>query len=237
MQNNKRSYVGSYRPSAGAQRPRSGGQKSSGRPISHSAVQTTRRTAVPAVRGQARRPVGTSSPRRHDSTVLDRVLDWFRVRDHRYTAAKLCLIALLVAFIGSIFSSGGTKNVDFSVISGEISENAQVTAMQSRSANALQKQFGVDPAEYANWLYYSMDSVMDVDELLIVHAPDADALARVQEKVTAHVESQKDRFRDYGTNQYDLLSDAVILQRGDYLFYGVSESVDDWQALFLSCVS
>ena len=43
-------------------------------------------------------------------------------------------------------------------------------------------------------------------------------------------------FRSYGVNQKDLLEEATLLRRGDYLFYAVGEAADAWQDAFLACI-
>lgn len=161
---------------------------------------------------------------------------WLAVEDHRYTLAKFLLLAMLALFVISAFSSQSAKNVDVNVIRAQLSADASIAALQEQDANAFQREMGEDLTGASQWCYLSAASMMDVSELVIVRALDQDELQRMEDAVNAHLAAQKDRFRNYGTNQYELLEHAVLLTRGDYLFYAVSESVDRWEEMFLACI-
>lgn len=162
------------------------------------------------------------------------ILGWLAIEDHRCTLAKFLLLAMLVMFVISSFSSQSAKDV--SVIRAQLSADALIAALQEQDANAFQREMGEDLTGASQWCYLSAASMMDVSELVIVRALDQDALQRMEDAVNAHLAAQKDLFRNYGTNQYELLEHAVLLTRGDYLFYAVSESVDRWEEMFLTCI-
>ena len=81
------------------------------------------------------------------------------------------------------------------------------------------------------------DDVMDVNELFIVKVPDDAARETVMEAVGAYLEDKTNAFDGYGTNQFGLLSDAILTEKGDYIFFGVSEEAPEWEAEFLSCIN
>ena len=79
------------------------------------------------------------------------------------------------------------------------------------------------------------EEIMDVSEVMIAKA-DAATLDRLEEAVRRRLEAQLAVFRSYGVNQKDLLEGATVLRRGDYLFYAVGESADQWTDAFLACI-
>ena len=64
----------------------------------------------------------------------------------------------------------------------------------------------------------------------------ADGRAAEEAEAQGRVDAQLEVFRSYGVGQKELLEGAVIEQRGSFLFYGVSEYAEQWEAAFLSCV-
>ena len=162
------------------------------------------------------------------------VLTWLQSRDHRLTVAALALTALLAVFTVWMLRSGTTKNVDFSVIRSTVTQKAG--DMRAGDANALKKTFDLDADAFEDWMLLTRDYIMDVTEVLIVKSADGAALDEVQDAVNARLSSQKESFRNYGTDQHFLLTNAAQWRGGSYLFYAVGESADLWQEAFLACV-
>ena len=53
----------------------------------------------------------------------------------------------------------------------------------------------------------------------------------------AHLESQKNVFGGYGTDQMALLGDAVVETRGNYAFYMCGPKASVWREDLLSLIS
>ena len=161
---------------------------------------------------------------------------WLRVAENRYGAVKVVLVLLLLLYVRAVLGANSFREVPFAEIAGRLAADPSVAALSAGDANAFQERFGLDPEGGGDWLLYTTDELMDVSELLIVRGADDAALERFEAAARARLDAQKESFRNYGTNQYDLLQHAILWQRGGYLFYGVSESADRWEEEFLSCV-
>lgn len=160
----------------------------------------------------------------------------FSFRDFIYTFLRLLIFALLLAFVWFNLTLVGAKDVDLRLIEKALSEKEGISSLVLQDANELQKRLGLSSAEFSQFYYLSSDSLMDVSELFIAHTPNEETLAQAEEKILAHLAAQKDSFRDYGTNQYDLLNQAIVYTRGNYIFYAVSQQAPDWENAFLSCI-
>lgn len=145
------------------------------------------------------------------------------------------MVLLLVVYLAAVLGRC-SRIVDFDTLSETMAADPTVSALTQQSARKFQSVFAVEGQTYDQVLYYAADSMMDVSELVIVHASDTDSLDRIQEAVQAHLEERLDAFRNYGTNQSDLLEHAILLQWGEYLFFGVSEYAEQWEAEFLSAM-
>ncbi|MBR7187185.1 MAG: DUF4358 domain-containing protein, partial [Clostridia bacterium] len=100
----------------------------------------------------------------------------------------------------------------------------------------LWQRFGVTAEGVEDWMLYGSGDIMNVSELWIARTEDADILDRLEAAAQGRVDAQLEVFRSYGVGQKELLEGAVIEQRGSFLFYGVSEYAEQWEAAFLSCV-
>ena len=152
-----------------------------------------------------------------------------------FTIAKWGLILFLLIYIGLILRDQTTKDVDLSQIRQALQAGAEGAGLSEGDLNAFRKRFGFNP-EGMEWLYFASGTLMNVQEALVMKSEDPDALSAAEAAVNARIDSQKEAFAGYGTNQTDLLEHAVVLQKGDYLFYAVSEDVEAWESAFLSCI-
>ena len=58
----------------------------------------------------------------------------------------------------------------------------------------------------------------------------------LEDAVDKRLEDQKRNFHGYGTDQEELLRNAIIMERGSYFFYAVSDQAEQWEEVFLSCI-
>ena len=161
---------------------------------------------------------------------------WFAVADHRYTAARLAIVAALVLFAAAVLRSGGTRVADFGEVSARLAPLAAREALAAQDANGFQARLGISPAGCDDWLYYGSDAVMDVSELLVARCADAAELDRLEAAVRDRLAMQLEGFRGYGVDQTALLERAILWQRGGWLFFGVGGHADQWESAFLSCL-
>jgi hypothetical protein len=149
-----------------------------------------------------------------------------------YFKIKAVLVALLLFYLFLVLGDHG-KDVDFSTVQAAMANTtaAQLTEQSERTA-----QSAFDGVEDGEVMYYAADSMMDVSELFVVKSGENTDLDAVEEAVNTHVSERLEAFRNYGTNQADLLEHAIVEQKGDYLFFAVSEDADQWEEVFLSCM-
>lgn len=139
-------------------------------------------------------------------------------------------------YIFLIFRGSSGMTVDMAALETALQGDSTVTALTQGDRSDLSKTFGLDSAGYEACLLYSADNVMDVSELLVVKTSDPEQQAALMEAAETHLEELKTSWEHYGTNQYEILGNAVILQKGDCFFFGVSENIDQWKEEVLSCV-
>lgn len=161
--------------------------------------------------------------------------DWKRV-DTVFTVVKSALLLFLVLYIGMLFQAEITKDVSMEKIQASMEQNSAVAKLTKGDVNTWKRAFSLHADDYPNAVLYTSDSMMDVSELLIVKVDNTEQFDDLETAVNHHLEEQKKKFHGYGTDQMDLLDHAVILEKGNYFFYGVSEQIERWEEVFLACI-
>lgn len=99
-------------------------------------------------------------------------------------------------------------------------------AASGNSSLSLRRNYGLDAETLGDVIYCPPKDFMDVDEILIARTPDASLRKKLRAAAEERLESQKNTFENYGTFQYQRLSDAVLYERGDYFVLIVAEHPD-----------
>ena len=152
-----------------------------------------------------------------------------------FTLVKWGLIVLLFVYIGMILKDQTTKDVSPAELRQALLPEAEAAELKEADLSTFRKKLGFQPGSL-EWVYFTSGSLMNVQEILMVKSDDSSLLDEAASAVNARLASQKEAFEGYGTNQTDLLQHAVVLQKGEYLFYAVSEQVEQCEAAFLSCI-
>lgn len=77
---------------------------------------------------------------------------------------------------------------------------------------------------------------MSVDEVLVVKANSSSEAGAYLEAAQAHLESQKNIFKGYGTDQMALLGEASVEKRGAYVWYFCGENAQELRQALLSMI-
>jgi hypothetical protein len=153
-----------------------------------------------------------------------------------FGAAEGALLVCFALYLLFVFGQDTAKAVDVTAMQQAIDQQCDLGELQPGNGNTLKQLLSTDGTEYVWYLVYTSDSLMNVDELLIVHTKNDSQLAALETAVQAHLDQQRKSFEGYGVDQTERLESAVIREQGDYFFYGVSADVAQWEDTFLRCV-
>lgn len=92
----------------------------------------------------------------------------------------------------------------------------------------VKKIFGINASDYNGYLYYASEDMMTVDELFLIKIKEDNQKDSVISIIKDRIEKQKVIFNGYGTNQMDLLRNAVIFSSGKYVCLIVSQKPQEW---------
>lgn len=149
---------------------------------------------------------------------------------------EIVIMAALLVFMIVMLTSGKTKVVPIEEIRAQMEAIPSVKELQKKEMSDAAKTLGVDAALLEEGIYYSVDDIMNVNELLIVRVEDDENRQKVIEAAEKYLAEKTASFDGYGTNQFGLLSSAVTTEKGTYYFFGVGEDVLEWETQFLKAI-
>ena len=150
---------------------------------------------------------------------------------------EILIIAALLAFMIVMLTSGNSKIVPIAEIEKVMLREPSVAELTKKDMSDAANTFSYNESLVDEGIYYRMDDIMNVNELLIVRIDDDDNRQTVIDAVSKYLKEKTESFDGYGTNQFGLLSAAVTTEKGTYFFFGVSEDVLQWETDFLKCIS
>lgn len=155
-------------------------------------------------------------------------------KDILFSALTVLLLGALIFYIYLVAFSDGSGDASPEQIAAVL-EDDTFSGMVRGDDNTLKRYFHITGLD-GEYVVYTAESMMDVDELLIAKTTDPSGIDTLERAVENRLETQKKTFKGYGTDQTALLENAVIQTRGDYFFYAVSENADDWAQAFVEAL-
>ena len=127
-----------------------------------------------------------------------------------------------------------TKRNILSDFSGKLSGNLKKNKKQGPSI--LRRFYQIDENDIDSYFFRKAASPMSVDEVLVVKANSSSEASAYLEAAQAHLESQKNIFEGYGTDQMALLGEASVEKRGAYVWYFCGENAQELRQALLSMI-
>lgn len=150
----------------------------------------------------------------------------------KFDVIQILIMAALLAFMILMLVSGKSRVVPMTEIASVMEAEPSVAALTKKTMADAAETFSFQEEAVDEGIYYCVDDVMNVNELLIVRIDDDGDRETVKEAIRKYLKEKTDSFDGYGTDQFGLLSNAVLTEKGPYLFFGVSEDVLNWESKF-----
>lgn len=151
-----------------------------------------------------------------------------------FTVLTLITIAALGWYIVWVVRNESTGDRPLREVVQEISPT--FAGMAEGNEGTLKRLYGITGQECGEYILYSAESMMDVEEMLIVKVNSDAALDLLEKAVQKRLDTQLKKFNGYGTTQTALLNAAVTAERGNWFFFAVHKDADLWQDRFLSAI-
>ena len=132
---------------------------------------------------------------------------------------KSVMVIFLVVYLGRLYVSDYAADVSMDKISAALEQVSGVTDLSEPGVSGLRRFYQIDENDIDSYFFRKAASPMSVDEVLVVKANSSSEAGAYLEAAQAHLESQKNIFEGYGTDQMALLGEASVEKCGAYVWY------------------
>ena len=149
----------------------------------------------------------------------------------------MLVLCCLMVFIVFVSTRDNYIDVSMEDIKSAVSEAADFSGMEEFGNSQLKKDFGINANDYEGVIYYGHQSVMDCEKVLIIKLSDSSQGKDLAKSVKEIRTADMDMFRSYAPDQYKLLDECVIEQKGNYFIYVVSDNARAVEKAFTGCIT
>lgn len=149
---------------------------------------------------------------------------------------KSVMVIFLVVYLGRLYVSDYAADVSMDKISAALEQVSGVTDLSDPGVSGLRRFYQIDENDIDSYFFRKAASPMSVDEVLVVKANSSSEAGAYLEAAQAHLESQKNIFEGYGTDQMALLGEASVEKRGAYVWYFCGENAQELRQALLSMI-
>lgn len=146
---------------------------------------------------------------------------------NKHRVLEIICVIFLVAFIFLISDKGSYSDKTPEEVAEAVSTEINIDELSSFKKNKVKEDFGIDFQDIDSFVYYASDSIMNVDELLIIKLKEGIKADAVTEKIEKRVTDKQVLFEGYAPEQSALLKSYVLKHRNGFVFYAVGEGATD----------
>ena len=151
-------------------------------------------------------------------------------------AKKAFFVIVLAVFLTFIYAGQNADDVPMEEIEQQLLENTELADMSKCGNRTLMQFYGLDYAQFDEYLYYKSSKALSVDELLIVKAKAASDLDGAKDAAESRIQSQLKTYEGYGPEQVAMLKNAIVIVRGNYLFCCVADAPERYKEVFTDAI-
>ncbi len=155
---------------------------------------------------------------------------------NKHSVIKAILVVFLVVYLVILCFSDSAKDLPMDTISKTMTTKADLSGINECGKTELMRFYGLEEGSTEGFFFYKADSPMSVEEILIVKSSSKSKAALILEQAQAHLDSQKNTFEGYGTDQMAQLNEAIVESKGIYTYYMCGPHAASWREVFLSII-
>lgn len=138
---------------------------------------------------------------------------------------EICCFLVLIAFIFVISSEPSNSNKSTDEVAQNILKVMNTSDITKRSNTDFKKQFGFNVSEFDSVTYYASDSVMQVNELLVVRLKDNSQAQALTDAIEKRMEEKISAFEGYAPNEAALLKAHETKHNRNFIMFAVDENI------------
>ena len=155
---------------------------------------------------------------------------------NKHRVIEIICVVFLICFIFFISREDTLSDMTVQEVAEAVSVEINIDDLTSFKKNKIKKEFGIEFDGIDSYIYYASDSVMNVEELMIIKLKEGAKADSITEKIEARVKDKQVLFEGYAPEQSALLKNYVMSVSHGFIFYAVGEEATDALILFLETI-
>ncbi|MCU6746443.1 MULTISPECIES: DUF4358 domain-containing protein [Lachnospiraceae] len=149
-----------------------------------------------------------------------------------YEIMKYVVLAVIIIYIVLLMLYTSGSNQPFEKVAAEVERSLDTSNLVQMDGQALKRYYGLNSADYEGVLFYSSESAMSAEEVLIVKVKEDKQVQEVSAAIDEYIETKKNEFEGYVPEEVKLLEDAQRGVRGKYVFMAVAPKAQKYKEVF-----
>lgn len=155
---------------------------------------------------------------------------------NKHRVVEIICVVFLICFIALVSREDAYSDKTVAQVSQAVSAEVNMDVMTSFKKNKVKQEFGIDFAGIDSFAYYASESIMTVDELLIIKLQEGVKADGITEKIESRVKDKQVLFEGYAPEQSALLKNYVLSAKNGFIFYAVGDNAADALIVFNSAI-
>lgn len=148
--------------------------------------------------------------------------------------AKYLLAVVILIFIIWMFLRNAGSDASFEEVASAVEAVIDTESLQEGDASDFKRNYGLTAADYEGVLLYISVYNMQASEVLLVKVSDASQVSEIEEAIDSRLTALEADFGGYLPEQEELINQAQVTTRGNFVFLAISSDVNAYTAAFLN---
>ena len=155
---------------------------------------------------------------------------------NKHRIFEIICVVLLICFIFFISREEPYSDKSVRDVVDAVSAEINVEELKSYNKNKIQEEFDIEFQDIDSYAYYASDSVMNVEELLVIKLKEGAKADNITEKIEQRVKDKQVLFEGYAPEQSAMLKNYVLIYQKGFIFYAVCDEWPDTLTLVTSYI-
>ena len=155
---------------------------------------------------------------------------------NKHRVFEIICVVLLICFIFFISREEPYSDKSVREVVDAVSAEINIEDLKSYEKNKIQEEFDIEFQDIDSYAYYASDSVMNVEELLVIKLKEGAKADNITEKIEQRVKDKQVLFEGYAPEQSAMLKDYVLIYQKGFIFYAVCDEWADTLTLVTSYI-
>ncbi len=155
---------------------------------------------------------------------------------NKHRVIEIICVVFLICFIFLISREEPYSEKSVQDVVDAVSVEINVKDLKSYKKSKVKEEFGIDFEGVDSCAYYASDSVMNVEELLVIKLNEGAKADSITEKIEQRVKDKLVLFEGYAPEQSAMLKDYILICQKGFIFYAVCDEWADTLTLVTSYI-